>query len=97
MPYSPTRNTIKSWGKYWSVPGRLAYTYITDGPNDFSGGYYVFVGPPVSMGTRYVNEVVDQYNTLSPTAKIYTYTWCQSDIGVKDLQDHIDCAILNVL
>jgi len=49
------------------------------------------------MGTRYVNEVVDQYNTLSPTAKIYTYTWCQSDIGVKDLQDHIDCAILNVL
>ena len=49
MKYSPTRNTIRTWGKYWEVPGRLAYTYITDGPNDFKGGYYVFVGPPVSM------------------------------------------------
>lgn len=48
MDYSPTRQTIIEWAKYWRVPGRLAYTYITDGPNDFTGGYYVFVGPPVS-------------------------------------------------
>lgn len=48
MDYSPTRNTIIKWGDYWKVPGRLAYTYITDGPNDHKGGYYVFVGPPVS-------------------------------------------------
>lgn len=48
MPYSPTRNTIKAWAKYWQVPGRLAYVYLTDGPNDHKGGYYVLVGPPVS-------------------------------------------------
>lgn len=48
MKYSPTRQTVIEWAKYWAVPGRLAYTYITDGPNDFKGGYYVFIGPPVS-------------------------------------------------
>lgn len=49
------------------------------------------------MALNYTNDLVDQYNALSPTEKIYTYVWCQSDTGAKDLQDHIDCAILNHL
>jgi hypothetical protein len=49
------------------------------------------------MAVRYTNEVVDQYNALSPTAKIVTYVYCQSDAGSKNIQDTIDCAILNTL
>lgn len=50
MQYSPTRKTINFWIDTWNKPGKLAYVYLQNANGDLIG-YYVLIGPPVSMCT----------------------------------------------
>lgn len=61
MTYSPTRKTINFWIDTWNKPGKLAYVYLQNANGQLIG-YYVTVGPPVSMCT----SLTPNYKMIDP-------------------------------
>jgi hypothetical protein len=64
--YTPTRPTINFWIDTWGSSGskgKLAYVYIQNAKGEY--GYYVLVGPPVSMCTALTQtyDVMDRDGT----------------------------------